>query len=137
MRAEIIRNNRAPMPETRTPPIALTVAALTLACALAGCARSRDVSHERIVHVALTEYRIRPQSMRTRAGRLTLVVHNYGRRTHDLELSLDGNSAGGTKPLPPGAHEKVVVYLVPGHYRMASTILTDQALGQYGTLDVK
>jgi hypothetical protein len=31
----------------------------------------------------------------------------------------------------------VVVYLVPGHYRMASTILTDQALGQYGTLEVK
>jgi hypothetical protein len=110
---------------------------MALACALAGCTRTHVVGAVPTLRVALTEYRINPQRVLAHAGQLTLLVHNYGRRTHDLELSLGGVSAGGSKPIQPGAFQKVIVYLVPGHYRMASTILTDEALGAYGTLDVR
>jgi hypothetical protein len=116
--------------------IAVAVAALTLAAALGGCGHARVIGESRTIRVALTDYRINPQRMRAGAGPLTFLVHNFGRRTHDLELSLAGTSAGGTKPIPPGGHEKVTVYLVPGHYRLASTILTDEALGAYGSLEV-
>ncbi len=86
--------------------------------------------------MALTEYRLHPQDVRVSAGLLAIFVHNYGRLTHNLTLSIDGLGAGSTGPLLPGQSTELVVYLTPGRYVMASTILSDQALGEYGTLTV-
>ena len=86
--------------------------------------------------MALTEYRLRPQDVRVSAGPLTIFVHNYGRLTHSLAVSLGRSSAGSTGPLLPGQSAILSLYLTPGHYLMASTILSDQALGEYGTLSV-
>ena len=69
-------------------------------------------------------------------GTLTIFVHNYGRRTHDLVIAQDGQTTGQTEPLPPGQGAVIALDLAPGTYSMASTILTDQALGAYGTLKV-
>jgi hypothetical protein len=94
------------------------------------------VGRHRTLAVALTEYRIAPDSIRARPGQLTLVVRNYGRRTHNLVVSLNGVSIGATKPLWPGERDRIVVTLIPGRYVIASTILNDQALGEYGSLVV-
>ncbi len=86
--------------------------------------------------MALTEYRIQPQSVRASAGMLAILVHNYGRLSHDLVISLDGYPEAFTPPISPGQSVELYATLAPGRYLMASTILSDQALGAYGTLTV-
>jgi hypothetical protein len=117
---------------------ALRRAAVALACALllSACSHAHVVGPDRTLQMALTEYRLRPQDVRVSAGPLTILVHNYGRLNHSLAVSLGRSSAGSTGPLLPGQSAILSLYLTPGHYLMASTILSDQALGEYGTLTV-
>jgi hypothetical protein len=89
------------------------------------------------LQIALNEYRVTPQDVRAHTGLLTIFVHNYGRLTHDLVISLDGSVAASTKPIAPGQTAQLDAALAPGHYLMASSILSDQALGAYGTLIVR
>ena len=77
-----------------------------------------------------------PQDVHATAGALTIFVHNYGRLTHNLVISLDGHTQVSTQPIAPGQTTELFATLSPGKYLMASTILSDQALGAYGTLDV-
>jgi hypothetical protein len=107
------------------------------ALALAGCGHVADVGSDGSLQIALNEYRVTPQDVHARAGTLTLVVHNYGRLTHDLVITRDGRQAAATEPLAPGQTTNLVATLSPGQYLMASTILSDQALGAYGTLKVR
>lgn len=113
-----------------------TLAALICGLALSACSHVHAVGADRTLRVALTEYRLRPQDVRVSAGPLTIFVHNYGRLTHNLALSIGGSSAGSTGPLLPGQSTELALYLTPGRYLMASTILSDQELGDYGTLTV-
>src|SRR5690348_17114204 len=71
---------------------AIVAAAALLAAAppLSGCGHTTTVGAGRTVAVALTEYRVRPQSVQAAAGELTIVVHNYGRLTHNLVVSSQG-----------------------------------------------
>jgi hypothetical protein len=121
------------MPRPRAPMLSLIAAAAVL---LAGCGHAKVVSEARAVNIALSEYRLDPSNVRVSAGPLTFYVHNYGRLTHDLVISQYGQTTGQTKPLPPGQTAELVLYLAPGRYSMASTMLSDQALGAYGTLEV-
>jgi len=102
----------------------------------AGCGHTAVVGPHRALHVTLSEYRINPQSVHAPAGRLDIFVRNYGRRTHNLVLTLDGQAEASTKPLWPGGTQQLAVWLAPGTYQMSSTILDDEALGEYGTLVV-
>lgn len=111
-------------------------AALVCTVALSACGHTQVIGADRTLRVGLTEYRLRPQDVRMSSGPLTILVHNYGRLTHNLSLSLGHTSAGTTPPLLPGQSALLSVYLAPGHYQMASTILNDEALGEYGTLTV-
>jgi hypothetical protein len=86
--------------------------------------------------VALTEYRVIPQSIQSRAGDVTLQVENDGRLAHTLAVSSHGTILGQTPPLQPGASASLSLSLPPGHYLMTSTLFSDQALGEYGTLIV-
>ena len=88
------------------------------------------------MQIALNEYRVTPQDVRARNGILMLFVHNYGRLTHDLVISSKGQIWASTTPIAPGQTEELDTALYPGHYLMASSILSDQALGAYGTLIV-
>ena len=88
------------------------------------------------VDLGVTEYRLNPQALRARAGKLTIVVRNYGRLTHNLVISREGQTMDSTGPLLPGEGAELPLDLAPGHYSMASTVLSDQALGAYGTLTV-
>ncbi len=57
------------------------------------------VAKQRTLHVALSEYRVTPQSVRVSAGALTIFVHNYGRLTHNLVISLGGQPEATTEPI--------------------------------------
>jgi plastocyanin len=115
------------------PPIALLAASILL---LAGCGATTRVAADATLQVALTEYHVQPQDVRAAAGTLTIVVHNYGRLSHNLVISLDGRPQASTKPIAPGQTAELFASLAPGRYTMSSTILADQALGAYGTLIV-
>ncbi|HWF72692.1 MAG TPA: cupredoxin domain-containing protein [Solirubrobacteraceae bacterium] len=126
------------MSRLRLPPPARAVLAVTLAWALAGCTHTTRVGRSRTLHVALSEYRVAPDTVRAYSGTLTITVRNLGVRTHDLAISQGGlNVAGGVTPdLIPGQTATMTVDLAPGQYMLRSTITGDQALGLWGTLDV-
>jgi len=116
----------------RAPLIAIAATAIPLV----GCGSAAKVVHHRTVTIKLTEYRLTPQSITARKGRVTLVVVNTGRRTHNLVVSQDGTDIAATKALWPGQHAELTVSLPAGAYRIASTVLNDDSLGEYGTLNV-
>jgi hypothetical protein len=120
------------MPGRRSSLIGV-VASLALLC---GCGHTQAVGSDGILHISLSEYRITPQKVRARPGLLILVVHNYGRLSHNLVISLSGHPEASIKPIAPGQTADLAVTLGAGEYLMASTILSDQDLGTYGTLTV-
>jgi hypothetical protein len=113
--------------------------ALAAACVvpLASCSHTQSVGADRTLRIGLSEYRLNPSSVRTSAGNLTIYVHNYGRLKHDLVVTHNGQTAAFVQPLAPGQSAQVTVNLAPGAYSMASTVLSDDALGAYGTLTVE
>jgi hypothetical protein len=137
MRAKIIRKNPNAMSGMLIRRLSAAAGALAAAAAAAGCGQATVSPHGRTWHVSLTEYRISPDNIAARPGQYTIVVRNYGRRTHNLVVSLDGTSVARSGPLWPGEQTRIVVTLIPGTYLIASTVLDDQALGDYGQLVVR
>lgn len=96
------------------------------------------------LRVTLDEYRIQPQNVRMKAGRIHLVAVNEGRLTHNLvvESITDDPTKevvyGRTDTAHPGetVKERDPITLKPGRYRLACTISNHENLGQYGTLTV-
>ena len=113
-----------------------TAAVLTCALALSACSHVHVVGASRTLRVAVTEYRVIPQDVRVTQGELMIIVHNYGRLSHNLAVTMNGVSEGSTQPLLPGQTAQLALYVTPGSYVMASTILSDRDLGTYGTLTV-
>jgi hypothetical protein len=111
--------------------------AACLAMIAAGCGTTEVVGSGRQLTVALTEYRLRPQSAAISAGPVTFVVHNYGRLTHNLVVFMNGRPQDSMHPIPPGGSGDLTVYLGAGRYTLASTVQSDQALGVYGRLAVR
>jgi hypothetical protein len=110
---------------------------MALATALAGCGRTAVVGPGRTLSLAVTEYRVNPQSVTANPGQLTIVVHNYGRLSHNLAVFSGSVEQASTPPIPPGQTGQLTVDVVRGKYALASTIMSDQALGAYGTLTVR
>jgi plastocyanin len=113
-----------------------TLVAVLLSVGAAGCEHVKHVGRNRTLRVALTEYRLNPQSVRVAAGTLTIAVKNSGRMTHNLVVSRGGRSIASTRALAPGQSTRLKVLVTRGTYVMTSTVLSDQALGEYGTLSV-
>jgi plastocyanin len=96
------------------------------------------------LRVKLDEYRIQPQNVRMKAGRIHLVATNTGRLTHNLVV--ESITDDPTKQIVYGrtdtAHagqtvtERDPIRLKPGSYRIACSIGNHENLGQYGTLTV-
>lgn len=100
---------------------------------------------DRRVEVRLDEYRVLPEHIQVRAGRVTLVAHNTGRLTHNLgvvqfkrPLGTEEEKQYGkpTKTLFPGQSALTTVELEPGKYRLVCTIANHDNLGQYAELKV-
>lgn len=124
------------MSPLRMPAPIRAFLALALAAALGGCAHTIRVGGGRTLTVALSEYRITPDTVRAYAGKLTIDVRNLGTRTHNLAVSLGSYNEVVSPNLPPGATATVTVDLAPGQYMLRSLIVDDQSLGAWGTLDV-
>ena len=122
------------MPKLRVAARVLLASAVV--AILAACGHTVSVGANRTVRIALTEYRVIPQSVESKAGQLTLVIENDGRLAHSLAVSRRGNILGQTPPLQPGGSTDLILSLRPGSYLMTSTLFSDQALGEYGTLTV-
>jgi hypothetical protein len=111
-------------------------AAAPLVVLAAGCASTARVGSSRVFQLAVTEYHLAPQSVNVPSGTLSIFVHNDGRLTHNLVISTGGRPLASTQPIPPGQTTELLTALPAGKYLMSSTILSDQALGAYGTLTV-
>jgi hypothetical protein len=116
--------------------LAAGIGALALAWVASGCAHVTHAGSDGTLRIALTEYRVSPRAASTPPGRLKIIVRNFGRLSHNLVVSRHGKTAGSTQPIAPGASATLHLTLSPGTYTMASKLLSDQALGQYGTLSV-
>ena len=126
------------MRHARSLPFKLASAAvaLCLGAALAGCSHTVGLGSERVLRLALTEYRIHPDRVRVQAGELTIVVRNVGLLTHNLTISRGDQAQAQTTPIPPGSRRQLTVILTPGTYYLDSSLFSDRALGLYGTLVV-
>ena len=97
------------------------------------------------LRVKLDEYRIQPQNVQMKAGRIHLVATNRGRLTHNLVIeSITDDPTkevvyGRTDTAHPGqtVRERDPITLKPGRYRLADTIGNHENLGQYGELTVE
>jgi hypothetical protein len=118
-----------------TGRVTKALGAVILLIATAGCGHT-VLARDGTARIALTEYRLIPQSVRAPAGLITIDVRNDGRLTHDLALMHGAQTVAGTGPIRPGQRIQLVLPLTAGKYVMASTLLSDRDLGIYGTLTV-
>jgi uncharacterized cupredoxin-like copper-binding protein len=126
----------------RSPTAAALVA---IALVAGGCGGGDDVfrTQRPVLRVTLDEYRIVPQDIEMKAGRMKLVVRNAGRLTHNLVIQVPGGpddkptQVARVATMQPGqTAEAVKVTLAPGEYRLVCTIANHDDLGQFGTLKV-
>jgi hypothetical protein len=116
--------------------LVVAAAATAIGVSISGCGHAAGVGSDRMLRVALTEYRVVPQRVQVSAGELTIVVHNDGKLAHNLAISQNNTVVDQTPPIWPGASGQLSVILAPGRYTIASTLFSDLALGEYGTLTV-
>lgn len=112
------------------------LAAAAAAAGVAGCAGTIRVGSRRSVTVDVSEYRLRPASLQAPTGQLQISVRNLGRLTHDLVVARGNSWVAATRPLFPGQSQTLTLNLPRGTYSIFSSLLSDQALGAYGTLEV-
>ena len=126
----------------RTPLLALLA---LCAVAVGGCGDDDVFRTDRpILRLQLDEYRIVPQNISVKPGRMKFAVRNTGRLTHNFVVQIEEGPDGKPMELArmgtmqPGATgEAIKVDLRPGEYRIVCTIANHDDLGQYGTLEVQ
>ena len=128
---------------------ALTAASLAaLALGLGACGDDDVFRTDRpILRITLDEYRIVPQNVVVKPGRMKFVVRNTGRHAaHNLVIQIPegpGNKpvdlpGGRVETMQPGeSGEPIKVTLRPGEYRLVCTIANHDDLGQFGVLKVQ
>ncbi|MBW3608393.1 MAG: hypothetical protein KY463_08560 [Actinobacteria bacterium] len=126
--------------------ILLSAVLAVLALFAAGCGGDDAFRTDRpILRLTLDEYRIVPQNIVVKPGRMKFDVRNAGRHaTHNLAIQIprgpDGKPVeiGRTETMQPGERaEPIKLTLQPGEYRLVCTIANHDDLGQYGTLEVQ
>jgi uncharacterized cupredoxin-like copper-binding protein len=119
----------------------LTVLLVAFALLAAGCGSPApvDVEGARPVAIAMSEFRLTPQTIRLDgAGRRTFAIRNEGTMVHRFEL----RSADGTRrialgaPLKPGQAQTLTVRLARGRYLMRCAQERHNTLGEHGELTV-
>ena len=118
------------------PALLALALALAPALAVAGCGRTTVVPAGDTATVALTEYRLEPQSLRVAPGPVRILARNLGRLAHNLVLSAGNRTLATSPAVAPGASLVFTVSLTAGHYTLGSNLFDDQSLGLYGSLTV-
>ncbi len=132
------------MSRGRTPCRCALLTAL-VALALTSCTDVPTSTREgRTLRLTVDEYAITPQDVSVPPGRLTLVLRNRGRLTHDVHVRVPSEEPGeqpvdlgGTSTAQPGATARGTVTLRPGTYELVCTIQNHDVLGERGTLVVR
>ena len=122
---------------------------LAVACAglavLAACgeddpdagARTVTVKANSTLRVVAKEYSFDPGRVRVSgAGALTIRLKNAGELAHNLELTRQGETVGGTPTFPGGETRSGRVNLEHGRYEMICTVGDHAELGMVGELSV-
>jgi hypothetical protein len=125
--------------------ILLVAVLAALALTAGGCGDDDTFRTDRpILRLTLDEYRVVPQSIVVKPGRMKFDVHNRGRLTHNLAIQIPKGPDGKpvelarTETMQPGERgEPIKLTLQPGEYRLVCTIANHDDLGQYGTLEVR
>ena len=119
------------------------LAAPAVIAVLAGCGGSAHAANPAssttpaTISIAVREYHLTPASIDARPGPVTFSVANDGRLPHNLVVTApNGTRAAKTDAIAPGATATVQATLSRGTYSLASTLLSDKALGVTGTLHV-
>jgi hypothetical protein len=120
----------------------------TSAVLLGGCGGEDPYRTNRpILRLVLDEYRIVPQDIVARPGRIKIAVRNAGRLTHNLVIQIPAKAVdekpepilgARVKSMQPGeVAQPIKVTLAPGEYRLVCTIANHDDLGQYGKLVIE
>lgn len=126
-------------------PTTLAAVLTALVLVLVGCGGDGTFRTDRpILKLQVDEYRIVPQDIVVKPGRMKFVVRNTGRLTHNLVIQIPPKQPDGkpelvsrTLTMQPGqTAEPIKVDLKPGEYRLVCTIANHDDLGQFGTLEV-
>lgn len=130
----------------RSPLAAACLAASLVA--LGGCGGDHPFRTDHpALRLKVDEYRIIPQDIVARPGRIKIYVRNTGRLTHNLVIQVPAKDINEKPEEVPGARvasmqpgqqaKPIKVTLAPGEYRLVCTIANHDDLGQYGRLVIK
>ena len=113
---------------------AVAAAALTLA-ACGGEDRVR--AKPGLLRVELTDFRIKPQDIRIKAGETTVEVVNRGRLPHNFKVLAGEQTRIGFFTMHPGERQAKVRNLTRGTFELVCTVGNHRELGMYGSLRVR
>jgi plastocyanin len=101
-------------------------------------ARSVSVTPNSTLRVTAKEYSFDPARVEVSgAGSLTIRLRNAGSLAHNLKLTRNGETIGGTPTFPGGETRSGRVNLLQGRYEMVCTVGDHAELGMRGELEVK
>jgi hypothetical protein len=108
------------------------------ALALGGCGSRAVIVNSTKLELRLDDYRIVPQLVQVRAGRLKIVAYNVGVLVHNVRVEPpNGIPIGGTPIAHPGEVVSGKVTVTPGTYKLVDTISNHADLGDFATLIVR
>jgi hypothetical protein len=133
------------MPAAMSRSILPAAVLAVLALVLGGCGEDRVFRTDRpILRMELDEYRVVPQNIVVKPGRMKFDVRNGGRLTHNLAIQIPKGADGKpvelmrTETTQPGQRAlPIKLTLLAGEYRLVCTIANHDDLGQYATLTVR
>jgi uncharacterized cupredoxin-like copper-binding protein len=119
----------------RVPTRTLAAPLIALATA-AGCGGGTTVREKTgTFSVTLSDYLIRPQSIRVPKGQpLTVTVHNAGKLGHTFRIRSSNHDVLKFTTLAPGETKSRSFKLAPGRYTMYCALSNHEELGMHGTL---
>lgn len=130
----------------------IAIAAAVVGVAATGVVTAGAVTSSKVVPVKLNEYNILPAKQAAPAGKVTFVLTNNGKLTHEFVVVktakpagnlLKGNEAdetgavGEVGELKPGQTKKLTLTLKTGHYALLCNLPNHYRAGQFADFYVR
>ena len=89
------------------------------------------------VEIAFKEYQLTPNKIRVGPGKVTFVLRNEGRYSHDFRINVEGPGIDiTTQKFGPGRTIRLEVALQEGEYKISCPLSNHDERGMHGTLIV-